>query len=78
MAFRLAPLPKAARKFIASQDQKQRSAIYTALREICESPFRHSSPKTIKRLRGRRSSQWRYRLGNIRIIYTVDADKQTV
>lgn len=77
-ALRLAPLPKSARKFIASQTEKQRKAIYDALKQICESPTQHSNPTTIKRLKGRRHGQWRFRLGDIRIIYTIDTDKKTI
>ncbi|MBI3761258.1 MAG: type II toxin-antitoxin system RelE/ParE family toxin [Chloroflexi bacterium] len=75
MAYRLAPLPKTAAKFIRAQTEKQRQAIYDALRKICETPLRDMN---IKRLKGRRRGQFRYRLGDIRIIYTVDAEKETV
>jgi mRNA interferase RelE/StbE len=43
-----------------------------------ESPFYHPNPTVIKPLRGPRKGQWRYRLGDIRIIYTVDREARTI
>ena len=43
-----------------------------------ESPFHHPNPTVIKPLRGPRKGQWRYRLGDIRIVYTVDQEARTI
>jgi len=65
-------LPKSAQKFIASRDPKTQEAIFAAFDTICRSPFHHPDPRRIRRLHGKLEGSFRYRLGDVRIIYRVD------
>jgi mRNA interferase RelE/StbE len=70
--------PKAA-NYLRRIPRQQQKAIARAFDHLCNvSPFRHPNPTVIKSLRGPRKGQWRYRVGNIRIIYTVDQEAHTI
>jgi mRNA interferase RelE/StbE len=43
-----------------------------------ESPFDHPNPTVIRPLRGPRKGQWRYRLGDLRIVYAVEMEARTI
>jgi mRNA-degrading endonuclease RelE of RelBE toxin-antitoxin system len=71
-------LPKSIQKFIASRDRKTQAAIFEAFDAICHSPFHHSAPRRIRRLRGKLNGLLRYQLDDIRIIYRVDVAKHLI
>jgi mRNA interferase RelE/StbE len=71
-------LPKSVRKFIASRDTQTQRAIFDAFEAIRQSPFYHPAPKRIRRLHGKLAGYFRYRLGDIRIIYRVDVAHHVV
>ena len=59
--------------------RKQQEAIARAFDYLCSvSPFHHPNPTVIKTLRGRYEGLWRYRIGDIRIVYAVDRAERTI
>ena len=52
--------------------------INIAFAYIVRSPFRHTNPTIIKRLRGRNRERYRYRIGHLRFIYRVDRDNKLI
>ena len=70
--------PKAA-SYLRRLPRQQQKAVARAFDHLCNvSPFRHPNPTVIQPLRGPRKGQWRYRIGNIRIIYTVNKEACTI
>lgn len=70
--------PRAA-NYLRRLPRQQQEAVAQAFEYICTvSPFRHSNPTTIKPLKGKYKGKWRYRVGNLRIVYTVNATQRTV
>lgn len=70
--------PKA-ESYLRRLPRQQQKAIANAFNHLCTiSPFRHPNPTVIKPLRGPRKGQWRYRIGAIRIVYTVDKETRTI
>ncbi len=59
-------------KFYRKLDKKTASRIDTVIERFRKDPFSH---KNIKVLSGKFAGSYRYRMGNIRIIYSVDAKK---
>lgn len=58
---------------------KQQKAIAEAFDYLCNvSPFHHSNPTTIRPLKGKYKGQWRYRIGKLRIVYSVNQDNRTI
>ena len=73
---RIAP---SAASYLQRLPRKQQEAIAEALNYLCNvSPFRHSNPTVIKPLKGEYKGLWRYRLGDIRIIYAVDRERRAI
>jgi mRNA interferase RelE/StbE len=73
---RIAP---SAANYLRRLPRKQQEAIAEAfdhLRNV--SPFRHTNPTVIRPLKGQYKGLWRYRVGDIRIIYTVDEEKRII
>jgi mRNA interferase RelE/StbE len=68
-------LSKSSVKTIEGFDAKTQEKIYTALEAIKANPFWDDK---IKKLRGELKGRFRYRLGNIRIIYTVVSESKTI
>lgn len=71
--FRITRIASHAVKFIAKRDRKSQKEIADAfdfMRNV--SPVHHSNPKTIRRLHGEFEGLYRYRVGKIRIIYSID------
>ena len=73
----LAPLPRKVESFIKRRDQATRQRINIAF-EYITSPFHHENPTTIRQLRGGNIERYRYRIGNIRIIYRVDTENRRI
>jgi mRNA interferase RelE/StbE len=70
--------PRAA-NYLRRLPRKQQEAIAEAFEHLCKvSPFRHPKPTTIKALKGKYKGKWRYKVGDIRIIYTVNEEKRTI
>ncbi|MDM8549776.1 type II toxin-antitoxin system RelE/ParE family toxin [Desulfobacterales bacterium HSG2] len=67
-----------ATKYLRRLSRKQQEAIAQAFDHLCISPFRHPNPTVIKSLKGNYKGLWRYRIGNIRIIYAVDEKERTI
>ena len=68
-----------AEKFLRRAPRKRQEVIADAFDHLCNvSPFRHSNPTVIKPLKGKYKGLWRYRVGQIRIIYDVDKEKRTI
>ena len=73
---RIAPT---AANYLRRLPRKKQEAVAQALDYLCHvSPFHHSNPKVIKPLKGEYKGLWRYRVGNVRIIYSIDEEKRTI
>lgn len=68
-------LHKKAVKYYESLDDKTARRINKAIEEVSEYPFEGSH---IKRLRGRHEGKYRYSVGDLRIVYRVNAGSKTV
>ncbi len=76
--YTLEPLPNKVENFIKRLNQDTQQRINAAFEYICQSPFRHENPTTIKRFRGKKKGLYRYRIGDIRFIYRVDRNKESI
>jgi len=77
-SFRITRIAAHASKFIAKRDRKMQEAIADAFDYLQGSPFRHSNPNTIRRLHGQLEGLYRYQIGKIRIIYSVDVTRRVI
>ncbi len=68
-------LSKSSAKAIESFDAETQERIYRALQTIKVNPFWHDK---IKKLRGKLKGRFRYRIGEIRIIYKVAVESKTI
>jgi mRNA-degrading endonuclease RelE of RelBE toxin-antitoxin system len=70
--------PRAA-NYLRRLPRDQQEAIAEALDYLCNtSPFHHSNPTVIRPLKGKYKGQWRYCMGKIRIVYSVNNDSRTI
>jgi len=77
--FRIMRVAAQARKFLAKRDRKTQATIAAALDFLSTvSPFHHPNPKAIKRLHGELEGFYRFRVGRIRIVYSVDSAARTI
>jgi mRNA-degrading endonuclease RelE of RelBE toxin-antitoxin system len=76
--YTLERLPSKVENFIKRLNQDTQRRIDAAFEYICQSPFRHENPTTIKRFRGKKRGLYRYRIGDIRFIYQVDRSKTSI
>jgi len=68
-----------ASKFIAKRDRKTQEEIAAAFRFLENvSPFRHSNPKTIRALHGKLEGYYRFKIGDIRIVYAVNPSTRII
>ena len=74
----LEPLPSKVENFIRRLDQGTQARINSSFEYICNSPFQHENPTTIKKLRGKKKGFYRYRVGTIRFIYRVDRSNRLI
>ncbi len=73
---RIAP---SAERYMRRLPRKRQEAVAEAFEHLCSvSPFRHPNPTVIILLKGKYKGLWRYRIGNIRIIYDVDKEQRTI
>jgi len=68
-------LYKRAAKYYQGLDPKKSQRINQAIAKIIENPL--EGPH-VKKLRGSYEGKYRYAVGNLRIVYEVDLDKQVV
>ena len=66
---------KNAAKFYGNADKKLQGRIAAAINNIAENPRFHVH---IRRLEGELKHMYRYRLGNLRILYEIHDDMKTV
>ena len=70
--------PRAA-NYLRRLPRRQQRAVTQAFDYLRnQSPFHHPNPQTIKPLKGKYAGLWRYRVGQIRIIYAVDNDNRAI
>lgn len=72
-------ISRSAANYVKRLSRKRKEAIAQAFDHICNvSPFRHPNPTVIKPLKGEYKGLWRYRVGDIRIIYAVNEEKRVI
>ncbi len=77
--FRIARISNRAQKFITKRDRKIQREIAAALDFVTTvSPYHHPNPETIKRLHGEFEGLFRFRIGSIRIVYSIDESERTI
>ncbi len=76
--YTLEPLPSKVENFIKRSDRETQERINFSFEYICNSPFRHENPTTIKKLRSKKKGFYRYRVGVIRFIYRVDRSNRLI
>ena len=68
-----------AESYLRRLPRHRQEAVGRAFDHLCNvSPFRHPNPTVIRPLKGKRKGQWRYRVGDICIVYTVDRERRTI
>ncbi len=73
---RIAP---SAASYFRRLSPKTQQRIKQAYKHLCDvSPFLHTNPTVITPLTGKKKGLWRYRLGDIRIIYSIDKEKRAI
>ena len=68
-------LSRQAEQFYLNADTKIAWRLNRCFERLSQNPFRH---KNIKKLRGEFEGSYRYRAGNLRVIYSVDNTRKTV
>ncbi len=77
--FSIEQIAASAEKYIRRLPPKRQKAIAAAFNHLCNvSPFQHPNPTVIKTLKGKYKGLWRYRVGDLRIIYDVDKEQRTI
>ena len=77
--FSIERIASGAANYLRRLPQQQQRTIAEAFDYLCQiSPFHHSNPTAIKPLKGKYQGQWRYRIGKLRIVYSVDKDNRTI
>ena len=77
--FSIERISPSAESYLRRLPRQQQETVAQAFDYLCNvSPFHHPNPTTIKPLKGRYKGSWRYRAGDIRIIYTVNRQKRTI
>ncbi len=68
-------LTRDAQKFYQAADASLIRRLNRCFDQLRRNPYRHPN---IKRLRSQLAGHWRYRMGDWRVVYRVDEDKQAV
>lgn len=77
--FSIVRIAPSAASYLRRLPRPQQQAIAAAFDHLCNiSPFQHPNPTTIRPLAGKYKGLWRYRTGDIRIIYDVDTVQRTI
>ena len=78
LPFHINRIARNAANYLRRLPQKTQQAIAEALDDICKSPFAHPNPTVIRPLKGPHQDRWRYRVGDLRIIYMVNVEEKTI
>ena len=79
MTFTIERIARSAKNYVNSLPKARQEAIAQAFDYLCQvSPFRHPNPTVIKPLKGQYKGLWRYRVGEIRIVYSIDEETHTI
>ncbi len=77
--YNITRISRSAERFIRRRNRTVQEKIAQAFEYISTvSPFRHPNPTIIRKLRGKLQGQYRYRIGDIRIVYRVDRVRQEI
>jgi mRNA interferase RelE/StbE len=68
-------LSKQAEQFYLNTDTKTARCLNSCFKRLSQNPFRH---KNIRKLHGEFEGSYRYRAGNLRVIYSVDNARRTI
>jgi mRNA interferase RelE/StbE len=68
-------LTRKAQRFYEQADQSLTSRLNRCFDQLSQNPYQHPN---IKALKGKLSGRFRYRVGNWRMIYTVDDSQQRI
>ncbi|HEY68203.1 MAG: type II toxin-antitoxin system RelE/ParE family toxin [Chloroflexi bacterium] len=68
-------LTRDAQKFYQAADDPLTTRLNRCFDQLRRNPYRHPN---IKRLKGPLAGHWRYRVGDWRVVYRVDEDKQVI
>ena len=78
-AYTIDKIASKAANYMRRLPRKQQEAIAEAFDFLCrQSPFHPPNPTTIKPLKGEFRGLWRYRVGNLRMIYAVNEEARTI
>jgi mRNA interferase RelE/StbE len=78
-SFSIERIAPQAESYLRRLPRHRQEAISRAFDHLCNvSPFRHPNPNVIRPLKGNRKGQWRYRIGDIRIVYTIDQERRVI
>ncbi len=78
-SYAIAHVATRAARYLRRLPRPQQEAVAEAFDHLCEvSPLRHPNPTVIRRLKGEYRGFLRYRLGALRIIYSVDQEERTI
>jgi mRNA interferase RelE/StbE len=79
VSFSIERIAPSAEKYVRRLSRKRQETVAEAFEHLCHvSPFHHPNPTVIRALKGKYKGLWRYRIGDIRIIYEVDKEKRTI
>jgi mRNA interferase RelE/StbE len=79
MTFTIERIARSAKNYVKSLPKVRQEAIAQAFDYLCQvSLFRHPNPTVIKPLKGQYKGLWRYRVGEIRIVYAIDEETRTI
>ncbi len=79
VTFTIERISQNATSYLKRLPRKRQESVAQAFEYLCQgSPFQHPNPTVIKPLKGEYKGLWRFRIGDIRIIYEVDEVHQTI
>lgn len=68
-------LGRKARKFYEKASDELIDELQRCFDDLSQNPYKGSN---IKKLKGDLAASWRYRIGNYRVVYTVDEESQSI
>lgn len=71
-------IARRAARYLRRLPRPQQESVGGAFKHLCESPRRHANPTVIRPLKGKYEGLWRYRLGDLRIVYAVHQEDRTI
>ena len=76
--FTIQRIARRAANYLRRLPKETQQTIIEAFEDICQSPFSHSNPTVIRPLKGPHKGRWRYSVGDLRIIYSVNVQEKSV